>query len=119
MHVVGNVLTCGMNNIYAGLLVVQGISLPEGMELWKILEKKLQIHLYPIETHAMVPSKDVLLLCGSRFNVAEKDDDREAYCHVGVRLAFLTFDPAQFDSVQQVEAEVKCQKERSQQSHLF
>ena len=93
MHVVGDVLICGLVNISYNILVVQGISIPTGEELWQFYVPSLPYYVDMRDVHVLVPNQNVVFLCGSLEQRLGKEDE------LGYRLAFLTFHPELFEPV--------------------
>ena len=105
MHVIGDILVCGVNNISSNILIAQGISIPTGKKLWDFNIESIPYYVAMSELHVLVPNDNIILICGTketrdrRYNkypTTIRDDEE---IETKYRIAFLTFHPELFEAV--------------------
>jgi len=99
MHVVGNILICGLTNICGQVQVAQGVNVITGEELWQFRSEDPSFGTDIQDRYCMVPNEDVVLICGVGSETS-KGEDQEVY-----QLGFFSYHPELFDKVNDEEKE--------------
>ena len=98
MIIVGDVLICAVNNINVNMIVIHGISLPTGEELWSF-SQRIDYYQSMGDHISVFPSENCLYLLGVKKHEEEEEEDEKTN---KVRLAFLSFNPS-FTELEPVE----------------